>query len=189
MHFRLSRGARFGLAPLFLAAAFAYAPVIDAGAAGSKDPDTGLPSQPEQAARPAAATDLIGANDFDAILKMAKGYGDASLTTVENGDPVIVGTINGTSYQLFFIDCTDHRDCKTLDFYAIWDQRDIDLDTINTWNSVSPYNKAYLTDDGLPVVELNHSTVGLTEAALSDTFDRWTITLAEFPREVLYAAQ
>jgi len=120
---------------------------------------------------------------------MAEGYGEAELTVVENGDPVIVGNINGTAYQLFFLGCTDHRDCKILDFYAIWDQRDVELESVNEWNRSQPFNKAYLAEDGLPVIELNVSTQGLTADQLSDAFDRWTIALAEFPREVLDAIQ
>ncbi|MEX6504797.1 YbjN domain-containing protein [Jiella sp. M17.18] len=197
MPFRLPRPSRSGLALLFLAgiaapgAAFAkpaaepHHAVTQSSHAAKPAPESAAPD----AAEPEGAPTIIGPNDRDAILKMAKGYGDAELTKVESGDPVIIGSINGTDYQLFFLGCTKHADCKILDFYAIWNQRDVALDTINDWNASQPFNKAYLSDDGLPVVELDLSTVGLTSAALADTFDRWTIALAQFPRAVLDAGQ
>ncbi|MBO0663833.1 YbjN domain-containing protein [Jiella sp. MQZ9-1] len=140
------------------------------------------------AATEATAQQPIGQNDLGTVLNIAKGYGDAELTKTESGDPVITGTINGTAYQLFFLECKDHRDCGVLDFYSIWNEPDVPLELVNRFNGMRPFNKAYLTEDGFPVVELNVSSIGLTQARLSDIFDRWTITLAEFPREVLDAA-
>ena len=131
------------------------------------------------------AENAIDRNDFQAILNLATGYGEAQLTSTERGDPVITGDINGTAYQLFFLDCRKHRDCATLNFYATWDGAGIPLELFNSWNAMGAYNKAYLSEGGMPVVELNASAVDLTTNQLSDLFDRWTVTLAEFPREVL----
>ncbi|MBO0902305.1 YbjN domain-containing protein [Jiella sonneratiae] len=127
----------------------------------------------------------IDRNDFAAVLDVAKGYGEAELTRTESGDPVVAGDINGAAYQLFFLDCRKNRDCRTLNFYAIWDTADVSLDLVNRWNAAGAYNKAYLTEDGMPVIELNASNTDLTRERLSDLFDRWTVTLAEFPRNVL----
>ena len=137
-------------------------------------------------AKPAEQTaQAIGRNDFVAILDVARGYGEAELTKTENGDPVITGDITGTAYQLFFLDCRGNQDCKTLNFYSVWDGAGIDLNLINAWNAAGAYNKSYLTETGMPVVELNASAIDLTRERLSDLFDRWTVTLAAFPREVL----
>ncbi|WP_233717539.1 YbjN domain-containing protein [Jiella avicenniae] len=119
------------------------------------------------------------------MLDVARGYGEAELTKTESGDPVITGDINGTAYQLFFLDCRDHRDCRTLNFYAVWGTAGVSLELLNRWNALGAYNKAYLTTDGLPVVELNASALDLGRDRLADLFDRWTVTLAAFPREVL----
>ncbi len=131
------------------------------------------------------AAQAIGINDLAAMLDVAEGYGEAELTKTETGDPVITGDINGTAYQLFFLDCRDHRDCRTLNFYAVWDTAGVSLELLNRWNAMGAYNKAYLTVDGMPVVELNASAIDLGRDRLSDLFDRWTVTLAAFPREVL----
>ena len=141
-------------------------------------------------AMPVQATEAtIGANDLETITEIARGYGEAELTTVDNGDPVIVGEMNAISYQLFFLDCTANRDCRVLDFYAIWDTPGVELAVVNDWNRTQPFHKAYLGEDGLPVIELNLSTVGgMTRAQLVDAFDRWAVALAEFQRSVVEAA-
>ncbi|TFF20715.1 hypothetical protein E3C22_00600 [Jiella endophytica] len=140
---------------------------------------------PAPATEARAAAETIDRNDFPAMLDLARGYGEAELTKTETGDPVIAGDINGTAYQLFFLDCRNNRDCRTLNFYAIWDGAGVSLDLVNHWNSLGAYNKSYLTETGMPVVELNASSFDLTRRRLADLFDRWTVTLAEFPREVL----
>ncbi|NDV85531.1 YbjN domain-containing protein [Aurantimonas aggregata] len=137
----------------------------------------------------ALATPIIAANDVAAVAEIARGYGEAEETTAQNGDPVIVGQMNGIGYQLFFLECAANRDCKVLDFYAIWDTPGVELAVINDWNRMQPFNKAYLGEDGLPVIELNLSLVGgLTRPQLVDAFDRWAVALAEFQRTVVEGA-
>ena len=125
-------------------------------------------------------------DDLKSILDIATGYGNAELDKTESGDPVIVGDINGVAYQLFFLDCTDHRSCKVQNFYAIWDTPGVTLETINAWNRAQPFHKAYLTEDNFPVIELNVSIAGGTSRRqMLDAFDRWTVALAEFQAQVL----
>ncbi|UIJ73078.1 YbjN domain-containing protein [Aurantimonas sp. HBX-1] len=144
------------------------------------------PAITDPGAQPA---DIIAANDVAAITEIARGYGEADAIAAGNGDPVITGQMNGIGYQIFFLECAANRDCKVLDFYAIWDTPGVQLETINEWNRSQPFNKAYLGEDGLPVIELNLSLVGgLTRPQLVDAFDRWAVALAEFQRSVVEAA-
>ncbi|MEF2552715.1 YbjN domain-containing protein [Aurantimonas sp. A2-1-M11] len=130
--------------------------------------------------------DLLRADDLDTILDIAQGYGDADLVKTEIGDPVITGIINGVAYQLFFLDCTDGKDCEVINFYAIWDRPDITLEALNAWNRTQPFHKAYQTEEQLPVVELNLSIRGgVTRTQLTDAYDRWMISLAEFEAQIL----
>ncbi len=189
MPFSLPRCLRTGLAAAFflLASGSPQAMAVAAEAATKADP-----AAPDSPVKPGAdlageASEIVQADDLSAIVGIALGYGDAELSAIEDGAPVIVGEINGAAYQLFFLACTDeHTDCGVLNFHAIWDVPDVAIDAVNAFNRTQPFNKAYLTADGLPVVELNLSTVGgMTRGQLDDAFERWTIALAEFPREVL----
>lgn len=168
--------------------AFLVAGAVLAGVGSDRTARADLPPRShltQNSPREALPT-ILGRDDFNAMVEIAKGYGEAELTKTESGDPVIVGTIDGTAYQLFFLECTDHRACAVMNFYAIWNSEGVSLNAINDWNSAQPFHKAYLTEDGLPTVELNLSTAGdLTGERLADAYDRWTIALAEFEREVL----
>ncbi|MBB4002291.1 MAG: YbjN domain-containing protein [Aurantimonas endophytica] len=137
----------------------------------------------------ALAAPVVAANDVGAIADIARGYGEADEIAADNGDPVITGEMNGIGYQIFFLECVANRDCKVLDFYAIWDTPGVQLEAINEWNRSQPFNKGYLGEDGLPVIELNLSLVGgLTRPQLVDAFDRWAVALAEFQRTIIEAA-
>lgn len=189
MLFRLPRCLRTGLAAAIFLVGAGLAPVAIAVSVDNDLPATKTPvaaGERTGSAKPDISK-IVQADDLSAMVGIALGYGDAELSTVEDGDPVIVGEINGVAYQLFFLNCAgDHTGCTIMNFYAIWDVQDVAIDAINGFNRTQPFNKAYLTPDNLPVVELNLSTVGgMTRGQLDDAFERWTIALAEFPREVL----
>lgn len=189
MFFRLPRRLRTGLAAAFLllASGSPQAMAVAAGSATEADAVAPESSVKPGADLPGKGSEIIAADDLSAIVGIALGYGVAELSAIEDGDPVIVGAINGVAYQLFFLNCADdHTACAIMNFYAIWDVQGVAINAINEFNRTQPFNKAYLTPDNLPVVELNLSTVGgMTRGQLDDAFERWTIALAEFPREVL----
>lgn len=189
MPFSLPRCLRTGLAAAFLLLASGSPQAMAVAAEAATEADAAAPDSPVNPGADLAgeASEIIAADDLAAMRDLARGYGEAELTSVEDGDPVIVGEINGAAYQLFFLACTDeHTDCGVLNFYAIWDVQGVAIDAINEFNRTQPFNKAYLTPDNLPVVELNLSMAGgVTRGQLDDAFERWTIALAEFPRAVL----
>lgn len=189
MFFRLPRRMRTGLSTAILLVGAALSPAAIAVSVDDDIPSAKAPVATGERIDPAKSDmpEIIAADDLAAMLDLARGYGEAELTMIENGDPVIVGEISGVAYQLFFLNCADdHTGCAIMNFYAIWDVQDVAISAINEFNRMQPFNKAYLTPGNLPVVEMNLSTVGgLTRGQLDAAFERWTITLAEFPRQVL----
>ncbi|MER0239476.1 YbjN domain-containing protein [Fulvimarina sp. MAC8] len=132
---------------------------------------------------------IVSADQVDAIRELAEGYGDARVVALDNGDPAIVGDINGTAYQLFFLECEDGKNCGALNFYAIWDVPTVSVGALNVWNRSSPFNKAYLTEENRPVIEMNlPAEGGFVREQLDYIFSQWTIALAEFSREVIAEA-
>ncbi|WP_158555195.1 YbjN domain-containing protein [Fulvimarina endophytica] len=134
---------------------------------------------------PAAAT-ILSTDDLDAIVDLAEAYGDARIVELDNGDPALVGEINGTAYQLFFLNCDQAQGCDALNFYAIWDVPTVSVGALNLWNRNAPFNKAYLTEDNLPVIEMNlPASGGFVREQLDEIFGQWTIALADFERNVI----
>ncbi|KQT86053.1 YbjN domain-containing protein [Aurantimonas sp. Leaf443] len=133
---------------------------------------------------------LIQPNDVDALAAILEGYGSAEVERTDGGDPVILGTLNGTGYQVFYLDCREGRDCRSASFYAIWNTPGVSLEQVNDWNRSDPFHKAYLTEENFPVLELNVSLVGgLTARNVDDIAERWTVALAKFETTVLNPGQ
>jgi len=138
------------------------------------------------AATPAYSAKLVSADDPEAILDIAKGYGSAELTTDAEGDPKIVGRMKGTRYSVMFYGCDNGKYCDDIQFTASWSGYKVSMNEINTWNKNMRYGKAYLDDDNDPTLEiavnLNH---GVTRTNLDDTFDWWGVALDGFEEDVL----
>jgi hypothetical protein len=138
------------------------------------------------AATPVYAAKLISAEDPDVILAMANAHGSASLTTDSEGDPKIVGTIDGTRYSILFYGCSNGTDCDDIQFTAAWGGYRVPMRDINAWNRDMRYGKAYLDDENDPVLEMTvNIDYGVSKRNLDDTFNWWSVALDGFKSNVL----
>ncbi|KEO51909.1 YbjN domain-containing protein [Thioclava pacifica] len=134
----------------------------------------------------AQAETLIDGSDPEAIRAIASGYGSATLETDSEGDPQIVGRIDGTQYIVLFYGCTNGANCNSIQLTAGWSGVAVSLSQINGWNSGMRFGKAYLDEDGDPTIEMNvNLDFGVSRDNLDDTFDFWRLVLSQFEEEVL----
>ncbi|MDX1606415.1 MAG: YbjN domain-containing protein [Candidatus Competibacterales bacterium] len=139
------------------------------------------------ASGPALTQNLIDATDPEAILNVATGFGSASLSRDNLGDPYIEGRIEGRIYELFFYDCTDNANCRSLMFRASFDAEGYTVEHMNLWNKEQRFGKAYLNEAGDPVIEYDVNLYGgVTFTNFDDTFDWWRIVLDKFAGYVKY---
>ena len=131
---------------------------------------------------PATAQTLVDATNLDSILAIAKDYGTAELETDSTGDPMVSGTIGPTQYAVFFYGCTDGADCTTIQFMSSYvNPGAVDATAINSWNAEKRFGKAFLDDEGDPVIEMNVNLwSGVSENNLNDTFDWWRVVIESF---------
>jgi hypothetical protein len=136
---------------------------------------------------PAAYADnIISAENPDAILNIAKGYGSATLEKDSSNDPFITGRIDGTRYGIFFYGCSDGKECDDILFAAAWGGVKVSMDDINAWNRDKKFGKAFLDKDGDPRLEMPvNLDYGVTQRNLDDTFYWWAKALAVFKKDVL----
>lgn len=133
------------------------------------------------------AGELISAEEPEAILDIAKGFGSARLKKDSEGDPLISGRIDGTKYGVYFYGCNDKgTKCDDIKFGAGWSGYKISIDTINQWNKTKKYGVAYLDDDKDPnldmVVNIDY---GVSIENLEDSFNIWSKILKSYKKEVL----
>ncbi|NDV87290.1 YbjN domain-containing protein [Aurantimonas aggregata] len=133
----------------------------------------------------ARAEELVKASDTDTIVDLARGFGSA---TIEKGDTTYIkGRIDGTVYAIFFYDCdAEGADCKSIQFYASWDDAVVKPDAISAWNRDKRFAKAYMDNEDDPVLEMDvNMRHGVARANLEDTIDWWRISLEKFKSDVL----
>ncbi len=129
----------------------------------------------------AGAEETIDATDPARILALSHNYGEAALTTDNLGDPLIEGRIGEKDYDLFFYNCIEGRDCKSLTFSATWEGADLTDQMMADWNREKRFGKAYLDGDGNATVDMSVNLHGgVTRANLDDTIDWWRLVLVEF---------
>lgn len=137
--------------------------------------------------QPVWAADLVDATDPQQVMNLARGYGSANLSTDGVGDPMITGRMDGTRYSIMFYGCSDNRNCKTIRFSSAWaTDGQYTLEDMNAWNEGYRFGKAYLDDEGDPVLEMNVNLLyGVSRRNLDDTIDWWRVALGQFKSEVL----
>lgn len=139
------------------------------------------------AASPLAATaagkGLLHASDPDSIARAMREIGyKAELGVDGAGDPMISSGASGYNFEVYFYDCEDGRNCKSLQFSAGFDVgRKVAADVMNDWNRGKRFGAAFVDDEGSPFLQYDVSTTGgLTEENFADVVDWWDIVLNEF---------
>jgi hypothetical protein len=132
-----------------------------------------------------AQEDMLDGGDVDTVLAVARSFGSAILESQRNGDPKIAGQIDQIRYALYFLNCTDHRECRHLNFYSGFADAKPSLDAINSWNRENRFGRAYLDGVGDAAVEMDVNMAhGVSRENLEATFSVWRLVLGEFVRYI-----
>lgn len=135
----------------------------------------------------AHAQTIVDGSNPDEILNIARGYGSAAMETQSNGDPKISGKIEGVTYQVFFMNCTNNTNCEDLNFYAGFLDNKQTLEVINAWNRDKRFGKAYLDSDLDAVVEFDlNLEKGVTRDNLDAAFSLWSLILDQYTTYIGY---
>ena len=142
-------------------------------------------------AMPAAAAS-VQAQDPESLVTALRNAGyDAKLGTDKVGDPMITSDIDGTNFQIFFYNCTDHEECATVQFHAGYDlTKSTTLTSINSWNQTQRFGRAFLDKEGDPILEmdLDLDDGGLSPALFIDNVEFWASVLGKFEETIGYSS-
>ncbi len=135
----------------------------------------------------AQAQTIIDGSQVDEILNIARGYGSATMEKQSNGDPRITGKVDGVTYQVYLMNCTNNTNCEDLNFYAGFLDNKQTLDVINAWNRDKRFGNAYLDSDLDAVIEYDvNLEKGATRENLDAAFNLWTLILEQYTTYIGY---
>ena len=137
-----------------------------------------------------AHAEMVRGQDPQSVVRALQGGGYAArLGTDKVGDPMITSGVSGTTFQIYFYNCTDHRNCATVQFHSGYDlSNPVSLDRINEWNRSQRFGRAYLDKENDPILEMD---VDLDDGGISpllfiDNIEFWASVLGNFERHIGY---
>lgn len=137
-----------------------------------------------------AQAQTVQARDPDSVVEALQEAGYAAkLETDKVGDPMITSGASGTTFQIFFYNCTDHTACATVQFHSGYDlQNPVGLDHLNEWNRAKRFGRAFLDKENDPVLEmdLDLDDGGMSAPLFIDNLEFWTSILGEFEKHIGY---
>ncbi len=142
---------------------------------------------PSPSGPPVSAGNLVSAQSPQRILDIMRNAGyDAKLTVDGVGDPAITGNFGDTPYYIYFYGCTEHVDCKMIQYQAGYDMRNgISLDVVNEWNHDNLWGQAYRDDEDDPWISITVNLFGgVTPENLVDTFEWFEVTTTAFEEHI-----
>lgn len=135
-----------------------------------------------------AQAQLVSARKPDTLVKalQAAGY-SAKLGKDSTGDPMIESAVNGHPFRVVFYGCKANRDCATITFAAGFDKKSVtDLTSINEWNRKNRFGRAYLDDEGDPILgmDVDLDDGGMSTALFTDNLEFWTAVAGAFQKHI-----
>ena len=136
---------------------------------------------------PAFAADVQAQDPASVVAAMQQAGYRAQLSTDDLGDPLIRSSSGGSDFLVYFYNCTDNTDCRTVQFYAGYGQPNTaTIETMNAWNTDNRFGRAYLGDDGIARLEmdLDLDDGGLSQALFEDNLEYWALVMSKFEEHV-----
>ncbi|PQM29454.1 YbjN domain-containing protein [Sphingopyxis lindanitolerans] len=136
-----------------------------------------------------AQAELVNAKNPATIKAIIESQGwPATLVTKADADPYIESNRNGIKFLVIFMNCEDHQNCKTMQYYmGFSDAKDVSLDRFNQWNREKRFARGYKDDEGDPVLEMDVDVdfAGIPRENVADSFNTWA-SLMDSYREFIF---
>ncbi|MFL6857904.1 MAG: YbjN domain-containing protein [Allosphingosinicella sp.] len=137
-----------------------------------------------------ASAQMVRAQDPGSLVRaLQQGGYAAKLGTDKVGDPMITSGVAGTTFQIFFYNCTNHKECATVTFHSGYDlDTSPGLDKMNEWNRGKRFGRGYLDKENDPILEMDVDLDDGGEAPLLfiDNIEFWASILTDFEKHIGY---
>lgn len=140
-------------------------------------------------ALPVQAQMVRGQDPSTLVRALQKEGMAAKLGTDKMGDPMITSGVGGTTFQVFFYNCTNNKDCATVQFHSGYDLKTpVSLDKLNEWNRTKRFGRAFLDAENDPILQMDVDLDdgGMSQALFIDNIQFWSSILGEFEKHIGY---
>jgi hypothetical protein len=131
----------------------------------------------------AQAEDLLLASNPDAIALQFQEAGlQAKIDKDQLGHPIIFSAASGANFDLLFNDCTQGKDCTSVQFNACFDMPDgVEMAVVNKWNYEWRFGRVSVDDANDPCLQMDIEMFGgISKSAFATSIDTWTGSLDQF---------
>jgi hypothetical protein len=145
--------------------------------------DTATKSAPADDADANPPAGIVTAETVDRIVKVLEKAGfEVEVNKADSGAPLIESTDADNPFSVHFYDCTDGKQCGTIQFESGWNLKNgINAVTIEQWNSDKIWGQAYRDKDKDPWLSVSVDLRGgVTEANLLDVAKKWDGLMSQF---------
>jgi hypothetical protein len=137
-----------------------------------------------------AQAQMVRGQDPSSVVRALQATGrTAKLGTDGVGDPMVTGALNGVNYQIFFYNCTAHKDCATVQFHSGYHlDTPVTVEAMNEWNRSQRFGRAYLDKVNDPVLEMDVDVDdgGVVPLLFIDNVEFWESVLPKFEKHIGY---
>lgn len=104
-----------------------------------------------------ATAGMIAAKNPASVSALLKSKGYRAQIEKDDSGTRIRSADSGRNFTIFFMSCDDkEQNCTTIQFYAGFsDLKNIELSKINEWNKTRRFARAYIDNEGDPVIEMD----------------------------------
>ena len=131
-----------------------------------------------------ASAEMLVASDPDTLLEFFVEEGGDVERTVDNaGDPKLKVEYYGSDFVLYFYDCTENVDCKSIQFFSGYKtEGSVRKSKVNQWNADNRFSRAYISESGSARIEhdLYLGSAGIDADDFAALVAKWTKAEAEF---------
>lgn len=126
----------------------------------------------------------ISAEEFLTLMESDGFAGELSVDG--EGDPMVVGRLNGVEYNVYFYDCDMKKRCTSFEFHTAWvNNGSTTMQDMNNWNQSHRFGTAFLDPDGDPAVSYSFLVKGGASTELvKDCLDWWRVIVRDFEKIV-----
>ena len=135
-----------------------------------------------------AHAQMVRAQDPKSVTTALQNAGyKAELTKDPTGDPLVKSSSSGSSYEIYFYNCTKNVDCRTIQFSSAYSRdKTPTADDMNDWNNKNRFTRAYVTPKGIARIEMDVDLDdgGMSKLLFEDNLEYWVVLMAGFEKHL-----